>query len=114
MTGGRGPAPCRFEGNSADVAFRAALAGLGIARLPLYMVADALRTGALVRVLADRPQVDVEVSVLFPERRNLAPKVRAFVDFLADGFGEIPRGGVGRRTERPVRNGSVNNDPVTT
>lgn len=80
------PASGRFEGNSTDVVFRAALAGLGIMRAPSYLVAKKLETGELIRILPEYSQVNAEISVLFAERRNLAPKIRAFVDFLVDEF----------------------------
>ena len=71
-----------FEGNSADVVFRATLAGLGIARLSLYLVADRLASGELVRVLPEYIQEHADVAVIFAEKRNMAPKTRALVDFL--------------------------------
>ena len=75
-----------FEGNSADVVFQAALAGLGIARVPCYLVAKELQSKELIRVLPEYSQDNAEVSVVFPARRNLAPKVRVFIDFLVDEF----------------------------
>jgi DNA-binding transcriptional LysR family regulator len=75
-----------FEGNSADVVYNAALAGLGIARLSSYLVADSIRSGALVRVLPDYTQKNADIAVIFAERRLLAPRIRVFVDFLAQHF----------------------------
>lgn len=79
-----------FEGNSVDVVFRAALAGLGIARVPCYLVSAKLQSGELARVLPDYSQENAEISILFAEKRNLAPKVRAFIDFLVDEFRSRP------------------------
>ena len=61
----------------------AALAGLGLAALPGWMVADALAAGALVRVLADHPAPSRGIYAVYPTNRLLTPAVRAFVDHLA-------------------------------
>ncbi len=72
----------RFEGNSTDVVFRAALAGLGIARLPYYLAERKFRSGDLVHVLPDYAPPSTDIVIMFADKRNLAPKTRAFVDFL--------------------------------
>jgi DNA-binding transcriptional LysR family regulator len=61
----------------------AALAGLGIARLPESIVREDLRTGALRRVLPGWNSPQGILHVVFPTRRGLLPAVRAFIDFLA-------------------------------
>lgn len=76
-----------FEGNSADAVFNAALAGLGIARLSTYIVADAIASGRLVQLFPAYVQNRADIAVTFAERRNLAPKTRALVDFLVTRFG---------------------------
>ena len=75
-----------FEGNSADVVFNAALAGLGIARLSGYLVADRIRSGDLVRVLPGYTQKNADIAVIFAQKRLLAPRTRAFVDFVTERF----------------------------
>lgn len=62
----------------------AALAGLGIARLPESVVRDDLRSGALRRVLPGWNSPQGILHVVFPSRRGLLPAVRAFIDFLAE------------------------------
>ncbi len=76
-----------FVGNSADAVYRAALAGLGIARLSRYIVAAKLDSGELVHVLPDYAQVHADIAVTYADRRNLAPKIRVFVDFLSERIG---------------------------
>ena len=61
----------------------AALAGLGIARLPESVVREDLRSGALERVLAGWNSPQGILHVVFPSRRGMLPAVRAFIDFLA-------------------------------
>lgn len=79
-----------FEANSADAIYHATLAGLGIARLSTYLVAGDLRTGKLVRVLPEYTHEKADLFAIFPERRNLSPKVRAFVDYLVEQFSGSP------------------------
>jgi len=83
-----------FEGNSTDVVFRATLAGLGIARLPSYLVAAKLKSAELIRVLPDYSQQNAEIAVLFADKRNLAPRIRVFVDFLVEEFRSGPEFGL--------------------
>ena len=75
-----------FSGNSADAVYMAALAGLGIARLSTYLVADKIASGDLIRLFPQYVQDHADVAATFANKRNLAPKTRVFVDFLADRF----------------------------
>ena len=76
-----------FEGSNTVVIYRAALAGVGIARLPCYMADQKFRSGELVRILPDYSAASTDIVVMFADRRNLAPKTRAFIDFLVSQFG---------------------------
>ncbi len=62
----------------------AALAGLGIARLPESVVRADLKSAALERVLPRWNSPLGILHVVFPGRRGLLPAVRAFIDFLAE------------------------------
>lgn len=73
-----------FEANSADAVYHAALAGLGIARLSTYLVGRDLAAGRLVQVLPQYMQQKADILAVYPHRRNLSPKVRAFIDFVAE------------------------------
>ena len=74
-----------------SLAIRAALlGGLGIARIPTFIVGDDLRDGKLVAVLGDFPTLDIAIYLVYPHRQNLPPKVRAFVDFLVERIGDPP------------------------
>ena len=57
--------------------------GLGIAYLPDLAIGRQLREGLLVTVLDDYTDRSGPLRVLWPSSRHLAPKLRAFVDFLA-------------------------------
>jgi DNA-binding transcriptional LysR family regulator len=79
-----------FEGNSTDVVYRAALAGIGIARLPFYMADRKFQSGELVHVLSEYAPPSTDIAVMFADKRNLAPKTRAFIDFLVRQFRDVP------------------------
>ena len=57
--------------------------GLGIAYLPDFAIGRQLREGLLVTVLDNYTDRSGPLRVLWPSSRHLAPKLRAFVDFLA-------------------------------
>jgi LysR family transcriptional regulator, transcriptional activator for dmlA len=67
----------------------AALAGLGIADLPRYLVADDLDAGRLVRVLDAVPRVVRGIYVVYAPSPFTPAKVRLFVDALRDSFRRI-------------------------
>lgn len=75
-----------FEGNSADAVYRAALAGLGVARLSLYLVEKDIEDGRLVRLFPAYIQNHADVAAVYADRRNLAKKIRVFLDFLIRKF----------------------------
>ncbi|MET0406420.1 MAG: LysR family transcriptional regulator [Cystobacter sp.] len=61
-----------------------ALDGLGVAWLPEFSVGEDIRRGALVPLLEDGPQEEGKpISMVLAQGRQLAPRVRAFVDFFA-------------------------------
>ena len=55
--------------------------GLGLIQVPRYRIADDLARGALVEVLAAWPPPPMPVYLLHPEGRQLAPRLRAFMDW---------------------------------
>ena len=79
--------PARVLVGGADTSAAAALLGLGLVQAPRYRFEDDLASGALVEVLADFPPAPTPVSILYPSNRQLSPRVRVFVDWLADTVG---------------------------
>jgi DNA-binding transcriptional LysR family regulator len=75
--------PIRFEINDAYACIGAAEQGKGITIALSYMVADALRDGRLVPVLNKFRPPPVSVNLIYAQRRIVAPKIRAFIDFAA-------------------------------
>ncbi|MBS6284100.1 LysR family transcriptional regulator [Haemophilus parainfluenzae] len=58
-------------------------AGLGISNSPSFFVKDALASGELVEILSEYKQKPLDIYVVYPNRRHLPAKVRAFIEFLA-------------------------------
>lgn len=79
-----------FKANSADATYRAVLSGLGIARLSEYLVAEDLHHKRLIRLLGEYSFETSDLMVIYPDRRNLPPKVRAFLDLLISEFTPNP------------------------
>ena len=80
----------RFESNLGELLRDASVAGEGIAIHSLWHIAEDLRAGRLEVVLPDFPLVTTVISAVMPQRRQVPPRVRAFVDFLMDEFGDNP------------------------
>jgi DNA-binding transcriptional LysR family regulator len=70
-----------------DTMYAAALAGLGLAGLPSYVIEDALLERALERVLPAWRMFSLTLWAGMPSRRHLPARTRVFVDFLTGIFG---------------------------
>ncbi|WP_144141869.1 LysR family transcriptional regulator [Paraburkholderia sp. BCC1884] len=73
-----------LRANNGDLIRDAAVAGLGIVRLPDFIVADALRSGQLVPVLEAFMPGATSVYAVYPQHRQSSLTIRAFVAFLRD------------------------------
>jgi DNA-binding transcriptional LysR family regulator len=72
----------RLSVNSLCVARDAAMAGLGIARLPLFVCQRELGAGQLQQVLAGYSLEERPVHVVYASARQMPARVRAWLDFL--------------------------------
>ncbi|MDA1099691.1 MAG: LysR family transcriptional regulator [Proteobacteria bacterium] len=94
LNGTKGPVSIPLRGNlranNGEVLRDAAVAGAGIVALPSFIVGKDLRAGTLVEFLPECVPQTHAIYAAYPHRRHLAPKVRAFVDFLAARFGPEP------------------------
>ena len=77
------PASSMLVDNS-DILLSCGLAGLGIIQATFDALAPHLSSGALEEVLTQYPSVSKPVSVMYPDRRYLSPKVRVFIDWFSD------------------------------
>ncbi|BEE16011.1 LysR family transcriptional regulator [Aeromonas enteropelogenes] len=76
--------PSRFRVNNITCAREAAKAGLGVASLPAMLCLEELERGELVSLLPEWQQPRVPIYLLFPERRLMPRKLRAFIDFMVE------------------------------
>ncbi len=84
------PVRGRLRFSSAVACLSAAEAGLGIAYVPSFVAADALRARRVQQVLGAFEPAPYGVHALYPHNRYLAAKVRALVDFLAERYRGTP------------------------
>lgn len=74
--------PGRMNIDSSEALRAAALSGFGLIHLPTYITGNDLRRGGLVEVLeAYRPPAD-PIRLIYPSKRHLSPRTRAFIDLL--------------------------------
>jgi DNA-binding transcriptional LysR family regulator len=71
-----------FCANNGEMLQQAAAAGLGIALLPDFEVANELMRGDLVRILPDYSAQTISVYAVYPSRQFLPEKTRVLVEFL--------------------------------
>ena len=68
----------------------AVLKGVGIPRTPTFVVGRDIQEGRLLPLLADYKTLEVSICLVYPQRRHLSPKVRAFVEFMAARISDRP------------------------
>ncbi|QPC42782.1 LysR family transcriptional regulator [Kaustia mangrovi] len=64
----------------------AAISGYGIAYLSTWLAGEHLKTGALVQVMPFSEFPDRAINLLWPRRRDQAPKIRFAIDALVERF----------------------------
>ena len=80
----------RIIANNAESMRDAAIAGLGISVLPVFIVAKALTSGQLIHALPDACPVADTIYAVYPRNRHLPKKVRAVIDYLVAVFDDGP------------------------
>jgi DNA-binding transcriptional LysR family regulator len=76
-----------MDADDGDVLTGWALAGHGIMLKPWFEVADLIGSGALVEVLPAYPPEPASLAIVYPHRRFLPAKVKAFADFMVAEIG---------------------------
>jgi DNA-binding transcriptional LysR family regulator len=74
----------RLDSNSGEVLKDWALAGAGLVLKTYWEVADEVKAGKLVPVLTEHMPTDSKIAALYPYDSFIPPRVRAFIDFLAE------------------------------
>lgn len=80
----------RLEANNGEFLRDMAIAGHGVVRLPSFIVSKAIEDGRLRPILTEYVWGDHSVYAVYPPTRYLSHRVRAFIDFLVERFGDEP------------------------
>jgi DNA-binding transcriptional LysR family regulator len=82
--------PSDFSCNNGDVLREMAASGCGLAYLPTFIIHRAVEEGRLETCLTDYSREAIGLHAVYPSTRNLSAKVRVFIDFLIERFGDEP------------------------
>lgn len=77
------PIASRLEISNSLAIRSAVIDGLGIARMPTFVVGEDIRAGRLVQLVPDFETMETAVYLVYSHRKHQSPKVRAFVDYFA-------------------------------
>jgi DNA-binding transcriptional LysR family regulator len=80
------PTKATLEANDGQILRVAAVQGLGIVVQPMYVIYDDLVAGRLIPLLIDWELPRLLISLVYPHRRLVPAKTRAFIDFLVEDF----------------------------
>jgi DNA-binding transcriptional LysR family regulator len=80
----------RMVANNGDFLRDMALSGHGIVLLPTFIVWQSLASGQLVSILESYTPAPLSAWAVYPQTRYLSHRVRLFIDFLVERFGENP------------------------
>ncbi len=78
--------PSRVTVGGADAMGELAPLGMGIIQAPRYRFVDDFAAGTLTEVLADYPPSPTPLVALYPQNRQLSPRVRVFLDWAIGIF----------------------------
>lgn len=80
----------RLRSDSGEAILQWAMAGLGIANAPSFLVSNAIESGALEPLLLDYPQPEFGIHIVRPPGSHVPGKVRVLIDTLVERFGGTP------------------------
>jgi len=78
--------PSRVTVNNSDTMTDLAKLGFGLIQAPRYRFRQDLADGRLVEVLADYPPTPTPLSALYPQNRQMAPRLRVFLNWVTEIF----------------------------
>jgi len=76
-----------FIVNNSEAIRRALIEGLGVGQLPTFLVSKDILSGKLLPIMRPYSLPEHAIYAVFPERKHLPHKVRAFMEFVADKLG---------------------------
>lgn len=68
----------------------AVLNGAGIMRTPTFVVGKDIQKAQLIPLLSQFKTLQLSIYAVYPQRRHLSPKVRAFIDFMLERITDKP------------------------
>lgn len=74
----------RFESDNGQALLAAALRGIGIIMMPRNLLSADIAAGRLVELLPEHTPAPRPISAVYPRSRQTLPKLRSFVEFLAE------------------------------
>jgi DNA-binding transcriptional LysR family regulator len=77
----------RFTADSGEALASAAVAGLGIAALPNFLIDDYVKSGALIPLLVRYPFPELGIFLVRPPGQHPSRKVRVLTELLIEHFG---------------------------
>lgn len=80
--------PARITVNDSETLVGLARLGFGLIQAPRYRFARDFATGTLVEVLPDHPPAPTPLYALYPQNRQLAPRLRVFLDWVTAIYAE--------------------------
>jgi DNA-binding transcriptional LysR family regulator len=75
-----------LQSNNSEILRSALLAGLGISRVPRWLVGDRLKDGSLQEVLRDFQAGPSDIHAVYSPGRHLPSKIRCFIDYFSEQF----------------------------
>lgn len=81
--------PSRVTVTNSDAMADLARLGLGLVQAPRYRFAEDLASGRLVEVLTAFPPPPTPLSALYPQNRQLALRLRVFLDWVSSRFKKV-------------------------
>lgn len=77
-----------YQVNNSEALREAMIQGVGIGRLPTFVANPEIKAGRLAPLFPDYEMPGKTMYAVYPERQFLPAKVRAFIHFMAEKFGE--------------------------
>lgn len=82
--------PCRLLANNTQFLVASALAGMGIVYAPTFVLGEHIRRKTLIPLLAGYTTSELVIQAVYPSALHIPAKVRHFVDYLVQAFGDNP------------------------
>lgn len=76
--------------NNGEILTEAAIAGEGYILQPTFIVGEAIKQKKLKIILEEFEVEKIGIYAVYPHRKLLTPKLRVFIDFLSNYYGQVP------------------------